>query len=369
MVRTSVPKLDSVESYLHLIHRAEGNRKCTIMDDLTLGAETAKILADHIEANRRKVVTAVLQSKTASRPGSIAASLFVNSLLDRFALECETRERGGLDAWINEFGTVDPVLDYGNLILVTFASLSVSLAATSGSSPEIVRHLAVRGNKLEGIVSQTRLNRLHERLPDPTQVVAKGDVTASLLAALEAHDPIASEHCRAVGEWCRRIAEAMNVNPEGVQFIALCGTLHDIGKMGTPSDILLKAGPLTNAEWDAMRAHSEQGAKIVDRVASLKQVAPIIRAHHERYDGFGYPDRLIGNEIPLAARIVAVADAFNAMISHRPYRKAMSVTQAVGTLMDGRGTQWDPMIVDVMVTAVKPQQAVAQDKRFASEAR
>jgi len=341
------------------------------MDDLTIEAETAKRLAEHIEANRRKVVAAVLQSKTASRPGSIAASLFVNSLLDRFALECETRERSGLDAWVNEFGTVDPVLDYSNLILVTFASLGVSFsgATDSGQAPEVVRHLAVRGNKLEGIVSQTRLTRLHESLPDPTQVVAKSDVTASLLAALEAHDPIAAEHCRAVGEWCRRIAEAMNVNPEGVQFIAMCGTLHDIGKMGSPSEILLKAGPLTNTEWDAMRAHSEQGAKIVERVSSLKQVAPIIRAHHERYDGFGYPDRLKGNEIPLAARIVAVADAFNAMISHRPYRKALSVTQAVVALMDGRGTQWDPMIVDVMVTAVKPQQAVAQNKRTASDAR
>jgi putative nucleotidyltransferase with HDIG domain len=339
------------------------------MDDLSLETETAKKLAEHIESNRRKVVTAVLQSKSTSRPGSIAASLFVNSLLDRFALECETREREGLDAWVSEFGTVDPVLDYGKLILVTFASLSASFVGTEGPSPEIVRHLAVRGNKLEGVVSQTRLNRLHERLPDPTQVVAKQDVTSSLLAALEAHDPIAAEHCRAVGEWCRRIAEAMNVNPEGVQFITLCGTLHDIGKMGTPSDILLKAGPLTNNEWDVMRGHSEQGSKIVDRVSSLKQLAPIIRAHHERYDGFGYPDRLKGNEIPLAARIVAVADAFNAMISHRPYRKALSVTQAIGALMDGRGTQWDPMIVDVMVTTVKPQQAVAQNKRTANDAK
>jgi putative nucleotidyltransferase with HDIG domain len=338
-----------------------------IMDDLTITSETAKRVADHIESFRRKVVTTVLQSNSTSRPSSIAASLFVNSLLDRFALECETHEREALDAWVSEFGTVDPVLDYKNLILITFASLSASFVSVEGSLPEVVRHLVVRGNHLESIVSQTRLNRLHDRLPDPTQVVAKEDVTTSLLVALEAHDPSAAEHSRAVGEWCRRIAEGMSVNAEGVQFITQCGLLHDIGKMATPLEILTKPGPLTNNEWDLMREHSEQGAKIVNRVPSLKQLAPIIRAHHERYDGFGYPDRLKGNEIPLAARILAVADAFNAMISHRPYRKAMSVTQAVTALMDGRGTQWDPMIVDVMVTTVKPQQVLEKSKRVASK--
>jgi putative nucleotidyltransferase with HDIG domain len=334
-----------------------------IMDDLALTTASATRVADHIESFRRKIVAAILQSNSNSRPSSIAASLFVNSLLDRFALECETHERESLNAWVSEFGTVDPVLDYGTLILVTFASISASFVGSEGALPEVVRHLVVRGNYLEHIVSQTRLNRLHDRLPDPTQVVAKEDLTTSLLLALEAHAPAATEHCRAVGEWCRRIAEGMNVNPEGVQFIALCGLLHDIGKMATPSEILDKPSPLTNPEWDVMREHSEQGAKIVGRVPSLRQLAPIIRAHHERYDGFGYPDRLKGQEIPLAARILAVADSFNAMISHRPYRKALSVTQAVTALMDGRGTQWDAMIVDVMITTVKPQQALEKVKK------
>jgi HD-GYP domain-containing protein (c-di-GMP phosphodiesterase class II) len=125
---------------------------------------------------------------------------------------------------------------------------------------------------------------------------------------------------------------------------------------------LNKPGPLTNAEWEIMRSHSERSARILERIPSLHDLAPIVRAHHERFDGMGYPDRLTGNAIPLAARIVAVADSFNAMISKRPYREAMSVTQAINALMDGRGRQWDSAVVDVMLTVVKPHM-IAQAKR------
>jgi HD-GYP domain-containing protein (c-di-GMP phosphodiesterase class II) len=103
-----------------------------------------------------------------------------------------------------------------------------------------------------------------------------------------------------------------------------------------------------------MRSHSERGAKILEQIPALREIAPVVRAHHERFDGLGYPDRLEGNAIPLAARIVAVADAFHAMISKRPYREAMSVSQAINNLMDGRGRQWDPRVVDMMISVVKP---------------
>lgn len=360
---------DSIDSYLTLIARSKGNRKCSIMDDLTLLPETARRLAEHVEAYRPKVVASVLQSNGNSRSGSLAASIFMNSLLDRFALECETRDRSGLDAWVSEFGSADPGLDYDNLILLTFGALSASFVANEGPSSEIVRHLVVRGSALERIVSQTRFTRRQEQLPDPTQLVAKEDLKVSLLAALEAHDPAAAEHSRAVGSWCKRIAEALGMNDEGVEFIALCGTLHDVGKMATPTHILLKPGPLTNDEWEIMRAHSERGAQILEQVPSLHELSAVVRSHHERFDGLGYPDRLKGNEIPLAARIVAVADSFNAMISKRPYRTGMmSVTQAIYALMEGRGTQWDPKIVDVMITVVKPHTVVVQEPKRISDA-
>jgi putative nucleotidyltransferase with HDIG domain len=226
--------------------------------------------------------------------------------------------------------------------------------AAEGTVGEVVRYLALRSSHLEHAVSATRVNHQREKLPDPTQVVAKEELVASLLATLEARDGVTCEHSRAVGAWCERIAKGMGMNHEGVNFVTLAGTLHDIGKVTTPSEVLLKPGPLTNDEWETMRSHSERGAKILEQISALREIAPVVRAHHERFDGLGYPDRLEGNAIPLAARIVAVADAFHAMISKRPYREAMSVSQAINNLMDGRSRQWDPRVVDMMISVVKP---------------
>jgi putative nucleotidyltransferase with HDIG domain len=345
---------DSLDSYLRLIRRSEGKRKCSIMDDLTLTTGAAKRLAEHITANRREIAASSLHSNGASRSGSIANSLFVNGLMDRLTLECESLDRRGLDSWVSEMSTHEPVIDYGSLVLVGLASVSASFVAAEGAVGEIVRYLALRSSHLERSVSQTRVNHLRDKLPDPAQVVAKEELVGSLLATLEARDGVTCEHSRAVGAWCERIAKGMGMNHEGVNFVTLAGTLHDIGKVTTPSEVLLKPGPLTNDEWETMRSHSERGAKILEQIPSLRELAPVVRAHHERFDGLGYPDRLEGNAIPLAARIVAVADAFHAMISKRPYREAMSVSQAINNLMDGRGRQWDPRVVDMMISVVKP---------------
>ena len=173
-----------------------------------------------------------------------------------------------------------------------------------------------------------------------------------LLASLESCDVATCEHSRAVGSWAGRVARSLRLNEEATRFVALCGTLHDVGKVATPSEVLLKPGSLDAREWEIMREHSGAGAAIVARIPSLRECAPIVRAHHERIDGRGYPDRLSGASIPLAARIVAVADSFHAMISNRPYRAALGAPRALATLMEGRGTVWDPIIVDAMIGLV-----------------
>jgi HD-GYP domain-containing protein (c-di-GMP phosphodiesterase class II) len=127
--------------------------------------------------------------------------------------------------------------------------------------------------------------------------------------------------------------------------------MHDVGKIWTPDGVLQKPGPLTETETRIMREHSQRGGEMTSRVRALEGVSASVRAHHERWDGSGYPDGLAGEEIPLAARIVSVADTYDAMTSTRPYRKALSHEVAVLELHRVRGTQLDPQCVDAFMAA------------------
>lgn len=182
--------------------------------------------------------------------------------------------------------------------------------------------------------------------------VLDGEAVAALLAMLAEHDRRTWEHSRATAEWARRLAFEMRVESRRTRFIECCALLHDVGKIATPRSILLKPGPLDEEEWTIVRDHSAAGARILERVSSLTACAPIVRAHHERFDGNGYPDRLSGLDIPFEARLIAVADAFHAMIGDRPYCRAIAPRAALQIVLDGRGTQWDPDVVDAMYTVV-----------------
>jgi putative two-component system response regulator len=126
------------------------------------------------------------------------------------------------------------------------------------------------------------------------------------------------------------------------------GIIHDIGKIGVPDAVLLKPGPLDANEMMLMRAHPEIGENIVRPLRTGSDLLPIIRHHHEAYDGRGYPDGLVGTAIPLLARIVAVCDAFDALTNTRPYRKALSEREAIAILTGGAGRQWDPQLVSLL---------------------
>jgi putative nucleotidyltransferase with HDIG domain len=345
---------ESVDSYVRQIRRSEITRKWSMIKGAAISAEAGSSLAAHIEDHSRDVVASVLRALGRDqRTGSIASSVFANTFLDQLAAEIDGGDRDGLDAWCNSAPNPQAASDHARLVVLTCAALAASYTAKYGPHEEVFTYLALRGSELAKRIESARPVGKRAAV-DPSKLVSQDEVVASLLAAVDARDSATCDHSRAVGAWCRRIGKAMGLNAEQQEFASLCGILHDVGKVSTPLSILVKPGPLTDDEWVTMRAHSRIGAKMLERIPSLKEVAPIIRAHHERIDGKGYPDRLSGNQIPLMARIIAVADSFHAMISKRPYRDPVPIQKAVEILAEGSGTQWDPVVVDAMLSIIRP---------------
>lgn len=172
-------------------------------------------------------------------------------------------------------------------------------------------------------------------------------VLFTLARIVEVRDQYTEEHTDRVTRRALAIAQELGLPGERREELEKGARLHDIGKVGIPDRILLKAGPLTEEEFEIMKQHTVLGYEICQGMRSLGEGLLVIRHHHERWDGKGYPDGLKGEEIPLLARIVAVADAFDAMTSDRPYRKAMSHRDALSILIYGSGKQWDPQIVEI----------------------
>ena len=181
--------------------------------------------------------------------------------------------------------------------------------------------------------------------PDERAMMEAVDALAMLV---DARDESTAEHSLHVARMAQRVALGLGCTPERSREIYLAAKLHDIGKVAVADAILHKTGALTAEEWRSMRRHPTIGADVVARIDRLASLAPIIRGHQERYDGSGYPDGLAGEQIPLEARIIGVADAFDAMTSDRPYRNRMAVEDARAELRRCAGTQFDPDVVATM---------------------
>lgn len=178
------------------------------------------------------------------------------------------------------------------------------------------------------------------------------ETLGSLSSALEAKDAYTSEHAQEVGDLAVAVGRNLGLDTYALRTVELGALLHDIGKIRIPEAILNKPGPLDDEEWDVMRSHPEAGERILAPIASLADVLPIVRSSHERWDGRGYPDGLAGEEIPVGARIVAVCDAFRAMVEPRPYRAALQPETAVAELRDGARSQFDPNCVEALLDAL-----------------
>ncbi len=168
---------------------------------------------------------------------------------------------------------------------------------------------------------------------------------ASLANALEANDAYTSSHARWITDMALLVGRELRLDRDTLKRLELAALFHDIGKIGIPSEILHKPGPLTDAEFEIVKQHPELGEKILAPIDRLADVRPIVRACHERWDGLGYPDGKAGTGIPLEARIVLVCDAFHAMVTDRPYRQHLPAEEAVRRLRASAGTQFDPDVV------------------------
>jgi HD-GYP domain-containing protein (c-di-GMP phosphodiesterase class II) len=186
----------------------------------------------------------------------------------------------------------------------------------------------------------------------------------ALVAALDMHDRATAQHCGRVQELATVVAERLGMDHRGCALVRQTAQLHDLGKLAIPPQLLTKPGALSADEWEVIHRHPIDGAELLLRATGLKRVAAAVRASHERWDGQGYPDGLRGEDIPLAARIVFVCDAFEAMTSDRPYRTAVDRDTALAELQACAGSQFDPGVVNALVTELAtPEVLVATSGR------
>jgi two-component system cell cycle response regulator len=166
---------------------------------------------------------------------------------------------------------------------------------------------------------------------------------------VEAKDDYTACHGEDVAMLAERVALRMSLTSAQARDVRYAAMLHDLGKVAVPSEILLKPGPLTDEEWVTMRSHAAIGGELVERIDAFAHLAPAVRASHERWDGGGYPDGLAGEEIPLAARIIAACDTYDAIVTDRPYRPARTPREACAELERVAGTQLDGQIVAALM--------------------
>ncbi|MEX0682620.1 MAG: HD domain-containing phosphohydrolase [Dehalococcoidia bacterium] len=202
---------------------------------------------------------------------------------------------------------------------------------------------------INSIILARAIHQALEKFQLDQQLESTERVIFTLAAAVEAKDPTTGEHLQHMSQYAVALGGSLGLGQHDLLLLRYGAILHDIGKVGVSEAILCKPGPLDDREWAEMHQHPVVGEQICSQLRFANVVGPIIRHHHERWDGRGYIDGLAGEDIPLLARIVSVVDAFDAMTSDRPYRAALPVSEALSRLRAGAGEQWDPGIVDVFV--------------------
>jgi putative nucleotidyltransferase with HDIG domain len=294
--------------------------------------------------NDRSEIAAALAEHIPSAERTLLIELVADSFADGYASGCRDGTHDDLVRWIDRM--CDAHVDspaimefFGNA-----CSLLDGYLAPRGYAGAYRAPLRALERPIRKVLAKPRQSSRpqQERLDEIDAAIN------AMLVRLDAADPLTAEHSRAVAAWSSRLARRLTLPEAEITFVSRCGMIHDIGKVTTPVEILHAPRKLTDEEWVVMRSHTTAGERIVLEDSGLAQFAPIVRSHHERLDGKGYPDKLRAEDLDLHTRIVTVADCFNAMIGRRPYRPPMSPTRALEQLDANIGTQFDKDVVAAM---------------------
>ena len=204
---------------------------------------------------------------------------------------------------------------------------------------------------IKAIEQMNTIKKINAELRDTNEKLGKAYLESiqTLRYTVEAKDPYTRGHSDRVSEYSELIGKYLNLSEDDLHKLKIGGLFHDIGKIGVPDSILLKTSRLTDDEYSEIKNHPSIGAHILSNASLFQDIIPIVKHHHERYDGFGYPGKLAGEDIPYLARIAAVADSFDAMTSKRTYRDSLPIDIVKQEIEKNKGTQFDPKIADVFL--------------------
>lgn len=306
-------------------------------------------LAHCIQSNRHAIVLMALTRSLPPKRRSVLAHALANRTLEYLIDAVQDGNDESLLEWIREslrnFAPDQALFDLFASTVSSALDIAASSLHTLGGHADWLQDVQRRIDLSTG---QFRI-AAHERAFALEPIDAKID---EVLYRLSEWDTTTAEHSRCVGMWCWRIARRMELTRDDAMLAARSGLVHDVGKIFTPVEILNAPRKLTEDEWDVMRQHAMQGVHLLAEIRELERLVPAVRWHHERMDGRGYPDALDPVSVPLVARIVSVADAFNAMVARRPYRAPLAPSFAIEELKRHRGAQFDPAIVEAMIDVV-----------------
>ncbi|HTR52224.1 MAG TPA: HD domain-containing phosphohydrolase [Kofleriaceae bacterium] len=235
--------------------------------------------------------------------------------------------------------------------LVALVNEAMKLLNLVEAQRELVRRLSLDQTKLQRreLLLDTVVKERTKELEESYEKLKAANRQAlfGLAEAIEAKDPYTKGHCGRVAAYSLVLAKEAGYPADGLESLEFGAFLHDIGKIGIKDAVLLKPGPLDEQEWVHMREHPVKGFDIAMKIEMLHPIMPAVRNHHERWDGTGYPDKMVADDIPLVARIVAIADAYDAMATDRPYKKALAVEECEAILRKSAGKMYDPELIAV----------------------
>ena len=331
-----------------------------VYEDDLFGGDLARVVLKLASEGRQREVIRVVVTRL-SLLGSV--SVAEGGLLERDG-ETLWVARHGSSALIEEVVVMSEAGVLGEAARLGRSTRGRAMWAVPLSvNGSVVGSLAVGGDvsrtdweRFEELVAVTVLGLEHVAERDATAKSVM-EIATVLSSLIESRDTYTESHCVALAEMSVGVGIRMGLGSEQLTVLNLAGHLHDIGKVSIPDEVLLKEGPLSAAESAVMKSHTVIGETVLSRISSFRTVAPVVGQHHERFDGTGYPSGLRGEGILLEARILAVADAFDAMTTTRPYRGALPVDVAVQEIQDGAGSQFDPDVASMFVVYLEGEEA------------